>query len=219
MHRFRTRGRFGCAAPGFCSAAGIQGMQSMKVRLNLATNPLQTHRKFLAVSGLIGALAGIVFLALAGHVYSVRKSNEALRVRADAIRQEMIGLMRQRDELENFFKEEQNARLNERSTFLNSLIDEQSLNWTQMFMDLEKILPTGVRLVTIEPAHEKGRVLVRLQVGAISDEAKLKFVRALENSPAFKEVKEISEKNAEPQPGTADLDRVQIQLTVVYVRS
>ena len=191
----------------------------MKVRLNLATNPLQTHRKFLAVSGLIGALAGIVFLALAGHVYSVRKSNEALRVRADAIRQEMVGLMQERDELENFFKEEQNARLNERSTFLNSLIDEQSLNWTQMFMDLEKILPTGVRLVTIEPAHEKGRVLVRLQVGAISDEAKLKFVRALENSPAFKEVKEISEKNAEPQPGTADLDRVQIQLTVVYVRS
>ncbi len=191
----------------------------MKARLNLATNPLQTHRKFLAVSGLIGALAGIVFLALAGHVYSVRKSNEALRVRSDSVRREMVGLMQERDELENFFKEEQNARLNERSTFLNSLIDEQSLNWTQMFMDLEKILPTGVRLVTIEPAHEKGRVLVRLQVGAISDEAKLKFVRALENSPAFKEVKEISEKNAEPQPGTADLDRVQIQLTVVYVRS
>src|SRR6266849_397122 len=157
----------------------------MKVRLNLATNPLQTHRKFLALSGLIAAL-----------VYSVRKSNEALRVRADRVRQEMVGLMRQRDELENFFKEEQNARLNERSTFLNSLIDEQSLNWTQMFMDLEKILPTGVRLVTIEPAHEKGRVLVRLQVGAISDEAKLKFVRALENSPAFKEVKEIRDRKS-----------------------
>jgi len=191
----------------------------MNVRLNLATNPLQTHRKFLAVSGIVGALAGIVFLLLAAHVYSVRKSNEALRVRADRVRQEGAGLMRQRDELENFFKEEQNARLNERSTFLNSLIDEQSLNWTQMFMDLEKILPTGVRLVSIEPAHEKGQVLVKLQVGAISDEAKLKFVRALESSPAFTEVNEIKETTAEPQAGTGDLDRVQIQLTVVYVRS
>jgi type IV pilus assembly protein PilN len=191
----------------------------MNVRLNLATNPLQTHRKFLAVSGIVGALAGIVFLLLAAHVYSVRKSNEALRVRADRVRQEGAGLMRQRDELENFFKEEQNARLNERSTFLNSLIDEQSLNWTQMFMDLEKILPTGVRLVSIEPAHDKGQVLVKLQVGAISDEAKLKFVRALESSPAFTEVNEINERNAEPQAGTGDLDRVQIQLTVVYVRS
>jgi type IV pilus assembly protein PilN len=191
----------------------------MKVRLNVATNPLQTHRKFLAVSGLIGAVAGFVFLALGWHVYSVRKSNEASRARAESVRQEMVGLMRQREELENFFKEEQNAKLNERSTFLNSLIDEQSLNWTQMFMDLEKILPTGVRLVSIEPAHEKGKVQVRLHVGAISDEAKLKFLRALENSPAFKEVREIDERVSDPQQGSGDLDRLQIQLTAVYARS
>jgi type IV pilus assembly protein PilN len=190
----------------------------MKVRLNLATNPLQTHRKFLAVSGLIGAFAGIVFLTLAWHVYSVRKSNEALRVRADAVRQEMVGLMREREQLENFFKEEQNARLSERATFLNSLIDEQSLNWTQMFMDLERILPTGVRLVSIDPTHEKGQVQVRLAVGAISDEAKLKFFRALENSPAFKDFREINEVTLEPQQG-GGLDRLQIQLTVVYARS
>jgi type IV pilus assembly protein PilN len=191
----------------------------MKVLLNLATNPLQTHRKFLALSGLIGACAGTVFLALAWHVFSVRKSNEALRARAASVRQEMVGLMRERDELESFFKEEQNARLSERSTFLNSLIDEQSLNWTQMFMDLEKILPTGVRLVSIEPGHDKGQVLVKLQVGAISDEAKLKFFRALESSPAFRDFREISEKYSEPQPGSGDLDHLQIQLTVVYVRS
>jgi type IV pilus assembly protein PilN len=191
----------------------------MKVRLNVATNPLQTHRKFLAVSGLIGAVAGIVFLALGWHVYSARKSNEASRARAESVRQEMVGLMRQREELESFFKEEQNAKLNERSTFLNSLIDEQSLNWTQMFMDLEKILPTGVRLVSIEPAHEKGKVQVRLQIGAISDEAKLKFLRALENSPAFKEVREVDERVSDPQQGSGDMDRLQVHLTVVYARS
>jgi type IV pilus assembly protein PilN len=191
----------------------------MKVRLNLATTPLQTHRTFLAASGLVGAIAGLIFLALGWHVYSLRKSNEALRARADAVRQEVAGLMRERDKLENFFKEEQNARLSERSTFLNSLIDEQSLNWTQMFMDFEKILPTGVRLVSIDPAHEKGRVLVKVQVGAISDEAKLKFIRALENSPAFKEVRVEKETYAEPQPGTGDLDRLHVQLNVVYARS
>src|SRR6267143_624285 len=116
----------------------------MKVRLNLATNALQTHRKFLAVSGLIGAFAVIVFLAL------------------------------------------------------------------------EKILPTGVRLVSIDPAHEKGQVQVRLSVGAISDEAKLKFFRALENSPAFKDFRELNESPSEPQQGSGGVDRLQIQLTVVY---
>ena len=189
----------------------------MKVRLNLATNPLQTHRKFLAVSGLIGVFAAIICLALGWHVYSVRKSNETLRARAEAMRQEMTGLMEQRAEFERFFKEEQNAKLNERSTFLNALIDEQSLNWTQMFMDLEKIMPTGVRLVSIEPKHEKGQVKVTLQVGAISDEAKLKFLRALESSPSFKEIREDHENSIDPQPG--ELDHLQIQLTAVYSRS
>jgi Tfp pilus assembly protein PilN len=191
----------------------------MKVRLNVATNPLQTHRKFLAVSGLIGVIAGIVCLALAWHVYSVRKGNAALRAKAAAVREEMVGLMGQRDELEAFFKQERNARLNQRSTFLNSLIDEESLNWTQMFMDLEKIIPTGVRLMNIEPAHEKGQVMVKLQVGAISDEAKLKFLRALEKSPAFKDVKVEHEIRSDPQENSGDLDHLHVQLTAVYVRS
>jgi type IV pilus assembly protein PilN len=191
----------------------------MKVRLNVATNPLQMHRQFLAVSSLIGVIAGIVCLALAWHVYSVRKGNSALRAKAAAVREEMIGLMGQRDELEAFFKQERNAKLNQRSTFLNSLIDEESLNWTQMFMDLEKIMPTGVRLMSIEPAHEKGQVMVKLQVGAISDEAKLKFLRALEKSPAFKEVKVEHETRSDPQEGSGDLDHLHVQLSAVYVRS
>src|SRR5258706_8357353 len=191
----------------------------MKVRLNVATNPLQTRRKFLAVAGLTGVIAAIVCLALGWHVYSVRKSHGELRARAAAVRQEMVALMGQRDELENFFKEERNARLNQRSTFLNSLSDEESLNWTQMFMDLEKILPTGVRLVSIEPAHDKGQVLVKLQVGAIDDEAKLKFLRSLENSPAFKDVLVDHDTFSDPKERTAHMDRFHVQLSAVYVRS
>jgi len=191
----------------------------MKVRLNLATNPLQTHRKFLAVTGVIGALAAIVFLALGWHVYSVRKSEESLRARVAQVRQEMAGQMRQRQDLENFFAEERNARLHDRSLFLNSLIEEQSLNWTQMFMDFEKILPTGVRLVSIEPKHEKGTVQVKLHIGAINDEAKLKFIRALEGSSVFREVQENSEKEVEPTQGSQASDRLQVELTVVYTRS
>jgi type IV pilus assembly protein PilN len=189
----------------------------MKVRLNLATNGLQTHRKFLAGSALIGVIAGAVFVALAWHVYTVRRADEAVRAKAAQVRQEITVLMSQRQKLENFFAEDQNARLHERSAFLNSLIDEQSLNWTQMFMDLEKILPTGVHLVSIEPKHEKGRVQVKLLVGAINDEAKLKFIRALEASPAFTHVEDVHEIMLTST--TSGRDRLQVELKVVYSRS
>ena len=190
----------------------------MKVVLNLATNPLQTHRKFLAASGVLGAVAAIIFVALGWHVYSVRKSEAAIRERTDQVRQEMTSLMHQRADLQQFFAQEQNAKLNERSVFLNSLIDERSLNWTQMFMDLEKILPTGVRIVSIQPKSEKGRVEVRLHVGAINEDAKLKFLRALEASQAFREVRENSDISTDLQPGSLASDRLQVELTVVYTR-
>jgi type IV pilus assembly protein PilN len=189
----------------------------MKVRLNLATKALETHRRFLAASGVIGVVAGIFFSALGWHVYSVRKADEALRVKAEQIRQEMIGLEHQRRDLEHFFAQPDNARLHERSAFLNTLIDEQSLNWTQMFMDLEKILPAGVRVVSIQPRLEKGHVEVKLTIGATNDEAKLKFIHALEQSGSFSHVQLVNEK--ETLPGTPGPDRVDAELTVVYTRA
>lgn len=189
----------------------------MKVRLNLSTRPLETHRRFLAAAGVVGVIAGIFFLALGWHVYSVRRADETLRVKVTSIRHEMIGLEQQRKDLEQFFAQTENARLHERSAFLNTLIDEQSLNWTQMFMDLEKILPAGVRVLSIEPKHDKGRVEVKLVVGAMSDEAKLKFLHALETSPAFTGVQLVGQRMT--PPGTPGADRMEIELRAVYART
>lgn len=185
----------------------------MNVRLNLASNALQTHRRFLAGSTLISAIAGIVFLALGWHVYSVRKADEALRERIDQASRQMAALIRQHEDLEQFFKRPENARLADRSLFLNSLIDEKSLNWTRMFMDLEKVLPSGVRLINIAPRTEKGRVQIHFVVHASSDEAKLQFMRALEKSPAFTDVQESNENPDERGSG------VQITLAATYLRA
>jgi Tfp pilus assembly protein PilN len=189
----------------------------MKARLNLSTKPLQTHRSFLAGAGIIGAIAAIFFLALGWHVYSVRKANESQRAKIAQLRQEMSALESQRQDLERFFAQPENARLHERSAFLNTLIDEQSLNWTRMFMDLEKIMPAGVRLLNIEPKHDKGFVEVKITIGAMSDEAKLKFLHALEGSAAFKHVVLVVERAASPTPGS--MDRMEVELKAIYART
>jgi type IV pilus assembly protein PilN len=189
----------------------------MKARLNLSTKPLQTHRRFLAASGVVGVIAGLFFLGLGWHVYSIRRADAALREKVEQIRVEMVSLEKQRTELEQFFDRPENAKLHDRSAFLNTLIDEQSLNWTQMFMDLEKILPPGVRVVSIQPKVEKGRVQVKLVIGAISDDAKLKFIHALEQSRSFTQVQLLNEKQGDP--GTPGTDRVNVELNVVYSRT
>jgi type IV pilus assembly protein PilN len=189
----------------------------MKVRLNLSTKPLQTHRKFLAGAGILGAIAGLFFIGLGLHVYAVRRGDEVFRERVVAVRTEMVSLEQQRRDLEQFFNQPENAKLHDRSAFLNTIIDEQSLNWTQMFMDLEKILPAGVRVVSIQPKHDKGIVEVKLTIGATNDEAKMKFLHNLEQSPSFSQLRMVTEKQVTPVAG--ETDKVDVELTVVYAKA
>lgn len=185
----------------------------MRVLLNLATKPLETHRRFLVVAGLVGCVAGVLFLSLGWHVYRIRKADAELRARTEQTRLETARLDRDRKDLELFFSQPVNSKLSDRAAFLNTVIDARSFNWTQMFLNLERVLPGGVRVVSIEPKQAKGRVEVKLTVGAASDEAKLKFLRALEESGMFTQVALISEHVPAQAVGG---DHTVVELTVVY---
>src|SRR5580704_2888324 len=188
----------------------------MRIRLNLATKPLVAHRKFVAGAGLVGAIAAIVFLSLGWHVYLARKANAEMRAKSAKILQQVAELEQQRTALQTFFALDENARLHDRAAFINSLIDARSFNWTLMFMDLEKVLPAGVRVISIEPKQEKGRIEVKLVVGATSDEAKLKLIKALEDSKTFTHIELVASQH--PTTGTS-ADQIVVELKAEYSRT
>src|SRR5689334_6205127 len=189
----------------------------MNVRLNLATKPLESQRKFYVSAGLVAFLGSVLFLVLGWHVYSELRAQEDLRRKEQDNDRVATQLTSRRKELDDFFARQENAKLKDRVAFLNSFIDESSFDWTRMFMDLEKTLPVGVHVVSIQPKLEKGRMSVRLTVGAVSDEAKIKFLRAMENSPAFSNVTLL---NVHTPSGTAgNTDQAVMELNAVYSRT
>jgi type IV pilus assembly protein PilN len=190
----------------------------MRVRLNLATKALETHRRFLAGAGLTAFFASLAFLWLGWHVYSVRKIDAELRTRTERTRQERAKLEAQRKDLERYFSQKDIANLHDRAAFINTILDARSFNWTLMFMDLERILPGGVRVISIEPRQVAGHVEVKLNVGAISDEAELKFLHALEESKEFTEV-QVQTVHSSNSTGNQAGDQKVIQLTTVYSRT
>ncbi|HEY6387944.1 MAG TPA: hypothetical protein VIX91_19890, partial [Candidatus Acidoferrum sp.] len=111
---------------------------------------------------------------------------------------------------------DENAKLHDRAAFINSLIDARSFNWTLMFMDLEKVLPPGVRVISIEPKQEKGRIEVKFIIGAISDDATLKFLKALEDSKTFTHIELITRTHPTSE---ASGDQIVVELTAEYLRS
>jgi Tfp pilus assembly protein PilN len=173
----------------------------MRARLNLATKSLESHRRFLAGASFTAFIAAVVFLALGWHVYNVREAAKEVRVRTEKLRQEFVRYEAQRNELERYFKQKNIANIHDRAAFINAIIVVRSFNWTQMFMDLEHLLPGGARIISIEPKQASGHVELNLTFGAASDEVKLKFIRALETSKQFSDVREQSE--VQPTPGSA----------------
>jgi hypothetical protein len=184
----------------------------MYIRLNLATRPLLNQRRFLAGAALLGVLGGLLFLILGVRYYSLRKADTEMRARTQQYREEMARLNVQRQQLDQFFAQPENVKLIERANFIKSVIEARSVNWTQMFMDLEHTLPPGVHIVRIEPKLEKGIVSVNFIVGAVNQESELKLLKAFEQSRSFSHVELISE-HAANQPGG---DPWTVEFTAVY---
>jgi len=172
----------------------------MKIRLNLATSPLEGNRRF-AVSAATAAVVGLAALfLLAGRAYQVRRAETAFRAEQAQIDADMTRLRAERRELEQFFGRPETVQRRELATFLNSLITQRAFPWTQIFMEFERNLPAGVRVVSIEPRPVDDYVQLRLTIGANSDENKLKFLRALESSKAFSRIEVQGERRSD-RPG------------------
>jgi Tfp pilus assembly protein PilN len=187
----------------------------MRARLNLATKPLVTHRRFLVGAAAVAIVAGIVFLALGWNAYSANRADAKLQQQIREIRAERADQEARREKLKSFFSQPENAKLSDRAAYLNSIIDQSSFLWTQMFMDIEHVKPAGVRVLSISQKMVKGNMEVRLKVGASSDEAKLKFIRALEGSKAFGRVMLISDQQSTQSGGDPDV----FEISAIYTRA
>jgi hypothetical protein len=185
----------------------------MYIRLNLATKPLLNQRRFLAGAALLGVLGGFLFLILGWRYYSLRKADAELRARTHQLQVEMSALNVQRQQLDQFFAQPENTRLIDRAIFIKSVIEARSINWTQMFMDLEHTLPPGVHIVRIEPKLEKGVVSVKFVVGAVNQEAEYKLLKAFEESKSFSQVELLGE-HVDTNQGA---DPLTVEFTAVYL--
>lgn len=185
----------------------------MKVRLNLATSPLASNRPFIVFSSAIGSVALIAMAFLSWNVYSVRRANTAIRAEQTRTESDMQALRRRRTDLETFFNRPETIQRRELSAFLNGLIAQRAFPWTQIFMDLERSLPEGVRIVSIEPRLASDHLELKLTIGARTDEGKLKFLRSLEDSRSFSDIEVLGEARR-GRPG--DEDQVVMALNARY---
>jgi Tfp pilus assembly protein PilN len=185
----------------------------MKVRLNLASQPLQSNRRFLFGAGFVGCVGLLTMASLSWHAYSTWKSDQVIRGEEAQTQREMQQLDSRRADLEAFFNRPDSVRRRELSGFLNGLIAQRAFPWTKIFMDLERSLPEGVRVVSIEPKLTGDHLELQLLIGATNDDSKLKFLKTLENSGDFSQIEVLSETRADKP---TELDQVKLAIVARY---
>jgi Tfp pilus assembly protein PilN len=189
----------------------------MRARLNLATNPLGSNRRFTVGASIVGSVAVVLMFVLAWHAYESRRGDTEFRAREADLLSQISVLQQHRAELDDYFNRPDTVKERELSSYLNSLIEQRSFPWTKVFMDLERTLPEGVHVVSIEPRLVGDQIQLSLTVAAVNDQDKLKFLMALENSPEFSQLQVLSESRPTgPVGGQPTTDQVELRLTAWY---
>jgi len=157
----------------------------MRISINLASRPFVELRPLFARLRLAMTVLALLAIGLGYGLHSLRAKAKAATAQMDALKAQTRAIDRQRAHNEARMNEPQNRGVLERSRFLNQLFASKSFSWTAVMMDLERVLPSGVQVTSIEPVIGKeGDVQIRLRVSGDRDRA-IQLVRNLERSQRF----------------------------------
>ena len=157
----------------------------MRIAINLATRPFVELRPLFARLRL--AMLALVLLAIALGVglHLLNGRSAAQGAQMAALVKQTQNYQDQRARNEARMRQPQNLGVLERSQFLNALFAQKSFSWTAVMMDLERVLPPGVQVTSIDPVISKqGDVSIRLRVSGDRDRT-VQLVRNLERSQRF----------------------------------
>jgi type IV pilus assembly protein PilN len=157
----------------------------MRISVNLATRPFVELRPLFARLRLAMAVLTVMAVALGIALYHYSVRARAEQAQMDVLKSQTAALETERQKNEARMREPQNRAVLERSQFLNDLFATKSFSWTSVMMDLERVVPAGVQVTSIEPAiSAEHEVNIRLRVSGDRDRV-VDLVRNLERSQRF----------------------------------
>jgi type IV pilus assembly protein PilN len=157
----------------------------MRISVNLANRPFVELRPLFARLRLAMGLLAVLAVGLWFALHSLEAKAKVAQSRMNDLKTKTQQFQHERLVNEARMHQPQNMAVLERSQYLNAVFAQKSFSWTAVMMDLEKVLPTGVQVTSIEPQITKeGDVNIRLRVSGDRERAVL-LVRNLETSQRF----------------------------------
>jgi Tfp pilus assembly protein PilN len=188
----------------------------MRLDINLATSPYEDARPFYLRAGTALGIAVVLTIILAVMAIHDWRSARGISVQIDRTREQVKDLDRQKDQSEALLRQPANQQINQRAQYVNQKLALRAFSWTRVFTDLEKMMPTRVHLVSINPALQNGQITMTMMVAGDSYDKGLELLRNLEKSSDFRDP-QLKATSAQIGPGANPEDSMQFQFTAQYV--
>ncbi|MGA8154522.1 MAG: PilN domain-containing protein [Terriglobales bacterium] len=191
----------------------------MRVDINLASHRYEDARRFwfrwgsaLAALGIL--TAWLIFYTAAGWA-EARKEHRL----GQQYEQQIAARDKQKADAQALMNLPQNASTRDRSQFLNDLFYRKAFSWTQVFEDLEQVMPSGLHVVSIAPElAENNELAIKLVVAGNSHDHALELVRKMEDSQHFQQTR-IESETSETGSGTNAGDTVKFDISALYIHA
>ncbi len=191
----------------------------MRIEVNLATHRYQDARDFYARWGTALGLVLVITLGLAFVAWGAYKNASADTKRIRELKNQIARLEEERTNDLAVLNRPENKDVRDQSQFWNDVIDQKAFSWTQLFSDLEKIMPARAYVVHAEPSFTKERQLqLRLLfVGEKHDDA-VELLRNMERSERFRSPSLTAEevRTSGNGPAAAQQTLVQFEIMTYY---
>ncbi len=187
----------------------------MRLDINLASQPYEDLRKFWMQWGTALGLTTILSLALIYTAVTSFLAAQKDRSTAADMRAQIAKLEQERTAAEATLNRPENRGTRDQSQFLNELIRRKAFSWTEVFSELERLMPPRLHVVAIRPELTADNQLkIRMTVAGESKDRALELIRRMEQSQHFQQTEIFEETDARGQvPG----DNIQLELSTLYV--
>jgi Tfp pilus assembly protein PilN len=122
----------------------------MRLNINLASQKYEDVRRFYVRWTLAIGLSALLLIVLSALAWINFASSAKSGQRIKELQGEIADLQKQRAAAEAVSNLPENHDINEQKNYWNKQINRRQLSWTQLFNDLQKIMPARAYLITKE---------------------------------------------------------------------
>lgn len=185
----------------------------MRININLASQKYEDVRMFVSRAGAATAAMAVLTLLLVVLAWFNYSSSKSSGAHIRDLEQKITALKQQRDNAVQVENLPENRVVMDENSYWNRQIARRGFSWTQLFNDLQKIMPGRVYVISVAPElTPENQLKLRMTIGGDSSEALNTLVRKMEGSKKFRHTELKAQTiQKESHPGAPPLHKFEIE--------